>query len=257
MRLNWTRHMLGSLVWAAALVSGTAQAGLECSAPGKALADADLQFSLTHSQVPGQLAVSQHSLRVAGNHYTLESVSQAKGLMALMFSGQLTQKSEGLVDPKLGFVPLYYAEKRGKKPLVESVVNETQKEVQFKKNNTAAPLEKGLQDRLSMIYQMAAQLRCGAPAKTGDEIKLRVIGTGRVSTEWFVLKGTEDVVVNLGDREQTVNALKFESKPEDAGDDIVRVWYGKQVGWQPVRIQIQDADGKSLTQTLTGVGNKP
>ncbi|MCQ8897642.1 DUF3108 domain-containing protein [Limnobacter humi] len=245
------------MAWSLALLAGHAHAALECGAPGKALADADLQYSLTHSQVPGQLAVSLHTLRVAGNHYTLESVSQAKGLMALMFSGQLTQKSEGLVDTKLGFVPLYYAEKRGKKPLVESVVNEAQQEVQFKKNNTAAPLEKGLQDRLSMIHQIAAQLRCGAPAKAGDELKFRVIGTGRIGTEWFVLKGTEDVVLNLGEREQTVVALKFESKPDEPGDDIVRVWYGKQLGWQPVRIQIQDADGKSLTQTLTGLNRKP
>ena len=51
-----------------------------------------------------------------------------------------------------------------------------------------------------------------------------------------------------------MSTLQFETKPEDAGDEIVRIWYAKDLNWQPAKIEIQDADGKALIQTLIGVG---
>lgn len=225
-----------------------------CKGMGKQVLDADLQFSLTHSQIPGELAVSTHKLRVAGTQYKLESSSQAKGLLALLYSGQLTQKSEGLVDAQLGMTPLYYAEQRGKKPLAEAMLNADTQRVQFKRNGESAPYEKGMQDRISMVYQLAARLRCNSDLKVGDTLTLRVIGTGRIANEVFTLQKTEEVTLNLGKGDRRVGALLFETKPEEAGDEIVRIWYSKDLNWQPVKIQIQDNDGKTLTQTLIAMG---
>lgn len=248
------KHTTQGLLMALALLAGNgAWAKNECTAVGKHIVDANLRFSLAHSQVPGQLAVSEHSLKVAGVHYTLESVSQARGLMALMFSGQLVQKSEGLVDNRDGLVPLYYAEKRGKKPLVETAVNGETKEVVFKKNGLKVPLEKGLQDRMSMIYQISALLRCNPSIKTGEQLSLRVMGTGRVASEVFTLKGAEELTLNLGKGPQAVAAQLFESKPENAEDEVVKIWFAKQMNWHPIQIQLLDPDGKSLTQTLIGL----
>lgn len=225
-----------------------------CKGMGKQFADSDLQFSLTHSQIPGELAVSTHKLRVAGTQYKLESTSQAKGLLSLLYSGQLTQKSEGLVDMQLGLTPFYYAEQRGKKPVAESMLNAESQRVQFKRNGESAPYEKGLQDRISMIYQIAARLRCNDDLKTGDSIPMRVMSTGRVANEVFNLKQSEELTLNLGKGERSVKTLQFETRPEEAGDEIVRIWYAKDLNWQPVKIQIQDNDGKALTQTLIGMG---
>ena len=233
---------------------GTAWAtNTECSTMGKMIVSTNLRFSLSHSQVPGQLAISQHRLKVAGSHYTLESVSEAKGLMALMFSGQLIQKSEGLIDAKVGFVPLYYAEKRGKRPLTETLVSTESQEVIFKKNESKAPLERGLQDRMSMIYQISALLRCSNTLKKGDTLALKVMGTGRVAQETFSVLSGEALTINMGKGEQTMPVLEFESKPEHADDEIVRVWFAKSLNWLPVKIQLSDKEGKSMTQTLIGV----
>jgi len=235
-------------------VGSTWAADTTCRGMGKQVIDTDLRFSLTHSQIPGELAISTHKMRVAGTQYKLESTSQAKGFLALLYSGQLTQKSEGLVDAQLGITPLYYAEQRGKKPVAESMLNAETQQVLFKRNGESAPYEKGLQDRISMIYQIAARLRCNADLKTGDTLTMRVMSTGRVGNEVFVLKKTEDLTLDLGKGERRVSTLLFETKPEDAGDEVVRIWYAKDLNWQPAKIEIQDADGKALTQTLIGTG---
>lgn len=226
----------------------------ECKQIGKHVADTDLRFSLTHSQVPGELATSVHKLRVAGTQYKLESTSQAKGLLALLYSGQLTQKSEGLLDAQMGLTPLYYAEQRGKKPLAETLMNAESQKLIFKRNGETAPYEKGMQDRLSMIYQIAARLRCNSEIRPGEQISLRVMSTGRVGTEVFKFQKTEDIQLNLAQGERKVSTFLFETRPEEPGDEILRVWFSKDLDWLPARIQIQDAEGKSMTQNLIAVG---
>lgn len=236
------------------VTGASAAAEATCKGMGKQIVDTDLQFSLTHSQIPGELAVSTHKLRVAGTQYKLESTSQAKGFLALLYSGQLTQKSEGLVDAQLGLTPLYYAEQRGKKPVAESMLNADTQRVQFKRNGESAPYEKGLQDRISMIYQLSARMRCNSDLKLGDTLTMRVMSTGRVANEVFKLQKSEEVTLNLGKGDRSVKTWQFETMPEEAGDEIVRIWYSKDLNWQPVKIQIQDNEGKSLTQTLIALG---
>lgn len=242
--------LFAGLVWVSTNCALAAE--LECKGIAKHVIDTDLQFSLTHSQFPGELAVSKHRLRVLGSQYTLESVSQAKGLLAVMYSGQLTQKSEGLVDAQYGLAPMYYAEQRGKKPVAETVLNMEMQQIQFKRNGETTPLEKGLQDRISMVYQIAARLRCKNNLKTGDKLTMRVMSTGRVSNEVFILQKAEDVTLKLGEGNRSVSTLLFETMPENAGDEIVRIWYAKDLNWQPVIVQIQSKEGKTLTQTLIG-----
>ena len=235
--------------------SGAWAADASCKGMGKQVIDSDLRFSLTHSQIPGELAISTHKMRVAGTQYKLQSTSQAKGFLALLYSGQLTQKSEGLVDSQLGLTPFYYAEQRGKKPVAESMLNAETQQVVFKRNGESAPYEKGLQDRISMIYQISARLRCNADLSIGDTLEMRVMSTGRVAKEVFVLKKLEDLTLDLGKGERRVSTLQFETKPEEAGDETVRIWYAKDLKWQPAKIEIQDADGKALTQTLISIGS--
>jgi len=244
---------LSALLFMGVTGAGTA-AEATCKGMGKQVADTDLQFSLTHSQIPGELAVSTHKLRVAGTQYKLESTSRAKGFLALLYSGQLTQKSEGLVDAQLGLTPLYYAEQRGKKPIAESMLNADTQRILFKRNGESAPYEKGLQDRISMIYQLSARLRCNDDLKMGDTLAMRVMSTGRIANEVFKLQKTEDVILNLGKGDRSVKTWQFETMPEEAGDEIVRIWYSKDLNWQPVKIQIQDNEGTSLTQTLIALG---
>lgn len=251
------RRLVQSFCLGAALVAASTNAqanGLACNGISREIKDTDLRFALSHSQIPGQLAVTTHTLRVEGRHYKLESSSKAQGLLALLYSGQLTQRSEGLIDPRLGLTPLYYAEKRGKRPLQETAVRPDEQQVLFKKDGTVAEYETGLQDRLSMIYQISARLRCNPKLDAGQALPVRVMTTGRLGTEPFVVKGSETLELSIDGKNQKVNALQLETTPEFEGDDIVRVWFAQSLSWLPVQIQIQDKEGKSMTQTLIGQG---
>ncbi|MCE2744565.1 MAG: DUF3108 domain-containing protein [Burkholderiales bacterium] len=253
-RKTWIRTTAAAALLYLISTGGAWAADAICKGMGKQVIDSDLRFSLSHSQIPGELAISTHKMRVAGTQYKLESNSQAKGFLALLYSGQLTQKSEGLVDAQLGLTPFYYAEQRGKKPVAESMLNAETQQIVFKRNGESAPYEKGLQDRISMIYQISARLRCNANLKAGDTLAMRVMSTGRVGNEVFVLKKMEDLTLDLGKGDRRVSTLQFETKPEEAGDEIVRIWYAKDLNWQPAKIEIRDAEGKALTQTLIGEG---
>jgi len=254
------KHVLKFVVIAGlgfAWFSSAQAAGMACKGIARHVIDTDLQFALTHNKIPGELATSRHTLRVAGTQYKLESVSQAKGFVALLYSGQLTQKSEGLVDAQTGLAPLYYSEQRGKKPVAETMLNAETQQVLFKRNGNSAPFEKGLQDRISMIYQLSARLRCNSDLKVGDTLAMRVMSTGRLGNEVFSVMKTENMVLNLGNGDRRVSTLLLETRPEEQGDEIVRIWYSKDLDWQPVKIEIQDSEGKSLIQTLIGLGKPP
>jgi hypothetical protein len=239
--------VLSNMLWAT---------DMNCKDIGANIMNSELQFSLRHNQIPGELAISTYKLRIIDGQYRLEVSSQAKGLLALLYSGQLTQKSEGRVDSKFGLTPLYYAEQRGKKPISEVILDVEAQKVFFKRSGESVVYEKGLQDRISMIYQLAARLRCNNNFKIGDSFTMRVISTGRVANEVFTVRSVDDeVILNFGQEgDRRVSSMQFEIKPEKLGDEIVRLWFAKEFNWQPVKIQIQDMDGKSLSQTLMSVG---
>lgn len=213
-----------------------------------------LTFALTHSQVPGRLAVTTHELKISGGQYKLDAVSEAKGLLALMHAGQLTQHSEGTVSSKMGLEPLFYSEKRGKKPAKEVAVDLNAKQVTFRKNGEKAPYVAGLQDRLSLAYQLAAIAGCaGQEASTGQLVRLPVSSTGKIDMEVFTAEAWEELSLELGGKTGPVKALRLANKPKDKEDDVIRVWLSPELAWTPVQIQVEDPKGTSMTQSLLSI----
>lgn len=217
-----------------------------CSSPD-ALRSQTLTFALYHSQLPGQLATTEHSVRVSGKQFRIDSVSQAEGLLALFYSGELKQHSEGTIDRKTGFEPAYYSEKRGKKPLRETVVNSERKTVEFKKNGETADWIRGAQDRLSMVYQISNLLQCNKAQNDPFEIALPVMTTGRLEIETFKSEGLDEI--QIGNDQRKVQALRLTNTPKQ-GDDTIRIWFDHEHMHRPVQIQVIEPDGKNVTQKL-------
>ncbi|WP_288106575.1 DUF3108 domain-containing protein [Limnobacter sp.] len=211
------------------------------------------RYSLSYSQIPGQIAITTHEFVVSGNQYKLSSTSKATGFLAMLYSGTLNQKSEGVIEPGIGLVPIYYSEQRGKKPLQETVIDTEHKQVVFKKNGEKAALESRLQDRLSMIYEMGALLHCKGKVDQGDVMKMRVMTTGALDTEPFTFKKSENLELNLGKESKTVKTYLFELAPQEADDDTVRLWFAPDLNWTAAQIQVEDHKGAQLTQTLVGL----
>ncbi|MDX1668169.1 MAG: DUF3108 domain-containing protein [Limnobacter sp.] len=211
------------------------------------LTNQTLTFALYHSKLPGQLATTEHQFRLSGSQFKIDSVSTAQGLLALFYSGELRQHSEGSIDGKLGLEPAYYSEQRGKKPLRETLVNAADKQVIFKKNGETAQWQRGTQDRLSMMYQLSSLLMCNNPKDDFFSVELPVMTTGRLETEVFRAEGTERL--EMKESGQEIVALKLSNTPKE-GDDVIRLWFDPNNAYTPVQIQVQEADGQSVTQTL-------
>lgn len=225
-----------------------------CTNITSAMKTQTLSFALFHSQVPGRLAVTTHDMKVNGNQYKLDSVSEAKGLLALMHSGQLTQHSEGMVVEKRGLEPSLYTEKRGKKPVREVEMDAQAKQVLFKKNGEKAAYVPGLQDRLSLVYQLAGIWSCANSDTIGHFTRLPVSSTGKIETETFTADAVEDLELGLNGKESAVKALRLSNKPKDKEDDVIRVWLAPGMGWLPVQIQVEEPKGTKMTQTLLKLG---
>lgn len=249
--LKHLKQTIGTLTLASGvLLSNQALANTQqlsyCSSPD-GLKSQTLTFALYHSQLPGQLATTEHSVRVSGSQFRIDSVSQAQGLLALFYSGELKQHSEGSVNKKTGFEPAYYSEARGKKPIKETVVNSESDLVEFRKNGESAQWVKGTQDRLSMIYQISNLLVCNQKIKDPFEIVLPIMTTGRLESETFKSEGLEEV--EIGQNPKKIQALRLSNSPKQ-GDDTIRIWFDPNNQYLPVQIQVEESDGKSVTQRL-------
>lgn len=225
-----------------------------CNSISNYMKSQTLTFGLFHSQVPGRLAVTTHEMRVTGSHYKLDAVSEAKGLLALMHSGQLTQHSEGLVVERRGLEPVLYAEKRGKKPAREVEMDTQTKQVLFKKNGEKAVYVTGLQDRLSLVYQLAGIWACGNSEAVGNFTRLPVSSTGKIETETFTVEAIEELELELNGKEYTVKTVRLSNKPKDKEDDVIRVWLAPLMNWTPVQIQVEEPKGTKMTQSLLRLG---
>lgn len=221
-----------------------------CAAPEVYSKNRNLSFGLTYSQVPGRLAITRHDIKVEGNTYKMSAVSEAKGLLALVHAGQLNQSSEGLLIEGKGYAPQQYNEKRGKKPPREVVVEAVTKQVQFKRNGESAPYVQGLQDRLSLAYQLAAIWACNGIESTGVSAKVPVMSTGKIDFEVFSAEAVEEVMIEQAGKDKAVRAIRLTNKPKDKEDDFIRIWLAPSMGWTPIQIQVEDHKNTKMTQTL-------
>jgi hypothetical protein len=263
-----TRNHLVAVLASALIISPTALAQSKdakeprelkaCASISNSMKSQTLTFALFHSQVPGRLAVTTHEMRVTGNQYKLDAVSEAKGLLALMHSGQLTQHSEGLVVDRRGLEPVLYVEKRGKKPAREVEMDVQSKQVLFKKNGEKAPYISGLQDRLSLVYQLAGIWACGNSEAVGNYTRLPVSSTGKIEIETFTVEALEELELELNGKESTVKTVRLSNtlanKPKNKEDDIIRVWLAPGMNWTPVQIQVEEPKGTKMTQSLLRLG---
>lgn len=204
------------------------------------------RFALYHSQFPGQLAITTHDVRVSGRHFKIDSSSTAQGLLALFYSGELVQHSEGLVDDGQGFAPIFYSEKRGKRALKETVVDAESKTILFKERDERADWVRGTQDRLSLIYQMSALLQCqGSSLQEGQVIQVPVMSTSKLEVDEFTVRGLKET--ELHDN----GPAKFKLwviEQTDKDDKLLKLWFDPARKFLPVQIELKDDEGKVVTQ---------
>lgn len=189
--------------------------------------------------VLGQLT---HVWRRSGERYSIVGVAEATGVVALFYSGLLSQTSDGSITPQ-GLRPENYWMQRGRKRFT----------AHFDWNRNTAKLgdpygsvsiREGTQDYLSVVYQLALFPR--------EPYGVVTVVNGKRFKEYIYRElGTEVLDMPLG-RVQTVHIRVGQG---GEADDI-ELWLRAAPPHLPVKITLTDNKGKSgvlLAEEIEGV----
>ena len=119
-------------------------------------------------------------------------------------------------------------------------------EVRFQGGGNPAPGAVGMQDRASVLVQLAA-IALGRPEQLQNEIRIVVAGGSRVAVERYQVLGQEDVDTGIG-RMQAWHLARLAAP----GEARLELWLAPSQDWLPVRLRLSGADGRVETQTLSG-----
>lgn len=156
------------------------------------------------------------------------------------------QRSTGQITAE-GLAPQRFTDKSRSEQATHFV--REQGRIVFSNNKPESPLPPGVQDRLSVIVQLAALL-ASAPAKypQGSTITLPVAGTSDVDTWVFSVEGEEDLHLPGGD----MKGLKLQRLPRKEYDIKVELWFAPRLDYAPVRLRLTNPNGESADQRWSG-----
>jgi len=193
-----------------------------------------------------KVAVLEYAIEHDGRRYLIRSAAHAEGLAALVYSGVLSQRSEGGLTPA-GLVPTRYWEQRGKRPERWVNLDHRRREVVFS-GHPPLPLVEGVQDRLSALVQLGLLARARPERFTaGKAVEFPELGTSRIASARYESRGDAVLKTDSGNR----RVLHLERvAPRDANDPRIEVWLGYDLHLLPLRLRVTDAKGRVLDQIL-------
>jgi hypothetical protein len=151
-----------------------------------------------------------------------------------------TQRSAGRIAEG-GLVPGYFADKaRGEQATHFDRANGR---LVFSNNRPQVMLADGMQDRLSVIVQLAMVV--GAqPARfpAGTQIALPTASTREADLWIFDVEGEEDLVLPGGE----VHALKLQRLPRREFDQKIELWLAPGMDYAPVRLRLTNPNGGAV-----------
>lgn len=120
----------------------------------------------------------------------------------------------------------------------------------FSNNAPQAAWQPGVQDRLSLFFQLAAML-AGEPSRfaPGTQVQVPTAGGREVDTSVFTVLGPSTQALPMG--AQATVALRRERRREH--DQTIELWFAPALGYLPVRIRITQANGDVLDQRLASL----
>ncbi len=123
--------------------------------------------------------------------------------------------------------------------------------ITFSANTPDAPWKRGVQDRLSVFFQLASLL-AGQPDSfpVGAKIPIYTAGQKDADTWTFSVAGQEELNLPQG----SVTAIKLTRDPRQAFDQRVEAWFAPSLAYWPVRIKVTQQSGDYIDQQLSSSG---
>jgi hypothetical protein len=156
---------------------------------------------------------------------------------------QFIQTSEGLLDPKAGFVPRRFSDQRPGKPAQAALFESVGNQITFSGGAEQVRWMPGIQDRLSSwMLQLPAILaaRDINSLKADQTFSMWVVGAKGEADIWhFAYKGLDNVSSVSG---RGFRAARFIRLPRKPNDTRVEVWLDVQNHFIPVKAVIESAE---------------
>ncbi len=206
------------------------------------------QFKVYWGDFEGKQSVARirYRLTVVGEQYEVRTEGEAQGLISLVYSGTLTQVSIGTMGPG-GLVPRRYAESRGRSA-ERAVSFDPEASQLLPPGGTPLSVPRGIQDRLSVFYQLGLMARAQPAAfAPGQEVVVPVASLRDMRLERFQVVGDEVLMVPGA----PMRALHLH-RPPPAGsrDPKIDLWLGYDQQMLPVRLRVEDGSQRVLDQLL-------
>lgn len=172
---------------------------------------------------------------------------EARQQVSAFLVGSRTQTSQGTLTPQ-GLAPVRFADKSRSEQAAH--FDYERQRVTFSANTPDAPMQPGMQDRLSVFLQLAAML-AGDPARypAGTQIALPTAGARDAETWVFVVEGEASLDLPVG---ATV-AWRLSRSPRREFDQKAEIWLAPALGYLPARIRLEQANGDVADLLLRAV----
>ncbi|WP_295642249.1 DUF3108 domain-containing protein [uncultured Methylibium sp.] len=173
-----------------------------------------------------------------------------KGGYSLKLEGRLpligtliTQTSRGGFDAA-GLAPERYTDRRLKRGEQAANFERASGRISFSGQNPELPLSPGVQDRLSVMLQLAAIVNAWSkPPAAGEHLRIEVVGARGDSHQWSLrFEGPQAIDTPDG----RVAALRFLREPENPQDTRAEFWLDPARQHLPVKVVLTDGKGEPL-----------
>ncbi|MCM1128603.1 MAG: DUF3108 domain-containing protein [Alistipes senegalensis] len=175
----------------------------------------------------------------AGNAYTVKTAARCN-----MLGPILDTASEGSIGPS-GLRPALFTEKRRNRDETRTLFDWKNKTLTFSASQRTLPLEEGVQDRASVVWQLAS-LANAHPEKLAEGQTLTFMVSGKNSIDrWdFTVGETSSLLTPAGDI-QTVYLMRQDKKGK-----TTEVWLAPNLNWYPVKLIFSDNKDLRLEQIV-------
>lgn len=180
----------------------------------------------------------------AADRYQIELSAQAQRWLRVLYRGEVVVKTAGRIG-ELGLVPERYEQGLSDKAPTVSTFDWASGLAVLKEGEAPVPLPQGMQDRLSIAFQLGLQAEADPNfLMPGRRLTVPMAGRGRILPLTFNITDPEDLVLPGG---ILVSAIRIESDPlQTARSGVVKLWLDPADRHLPVRIQLSEAGGRTI-----------
>lgn len=224
------------LLLSACLATGAPQArgaGLGCGPDAPLSLSVRLDYAATANR--GLLSLAGDGVviyRRNGDAYAMTSTLRAAGIF------EADQGSVGAVGSD-GLAPTKFTQQGGRRPPISVDFDWPGRQVAFSQTGTQAPIQPQMQDRLSLLFQLAWRQRSAPDAAT---IEIPVASQRSTATYVFADRQDAALVLPAG----RFDTVRFARHRKGAGD-LLEVWLAPALCGLPVRLRFTDDKGTVIS----------